>query len=223
MPKHRHYRLCVAGTVLLLICSAAAVDSPPRLQQYVARVHFTSASAADISVAVQLKGDIRPSSPACRLVRYPKETIFSVSVMSGSSEVPVTTVERDGVLEVRPTDKLPNDYTVRYSVRSNESLRRIPMATIDPPPVSESAAVQVSVELMPGTEAIGGTFPAMTWQDATHGTARLSAVPSLVLLDAKRPEEVTFGDRWLTTTNVSTVAMFGFILLGSIIWYTRSR
>jgi hypothetical protein len=213
--------LIVAG--LGLACTFAYSEQAGKLAGYRERVRFESATVADASVEIAMDG--APAARHLRVVRYPGQEIAGVSVSDASGQsVRCNVVPGDGSVEFRlEGPNTPDKFVVHYMVRSSERVRRVPLMTIDVPPGPGEPVAKIEVVLPDGTTAVGTTFPLMTWKDPTHGVATLTTVPSLVLIDWKPVSDVTFADRWLTTESISSVAMFGMILIGSIVWYSRSR
>lgn len=223
MLRHKRQRsfLVVAGLVLGFVLPGSAQRG--RLASYHERVRFESETIVVASVEIALR-DV-PAAPNLRVVRYPDQDIRDVSVQdSHAKPMPCDVVVGEGSVEIHfEAPSSPGSFIVHYRVVSSQPIGRVPLMTLGIPPQPGDPAVKVDVVIPDGTRAVGTTFPVMTWNDATHGSADLTTVPTLLLINWKSAADVTFADRWITTESISNVAMFGIILIASLVWYSRSR
>jgi hypothetical protein len=200
-----------------------------QMEKYVARVGISSPQVAEVSASIAVKGTpvtAKSATVVCRLVRYPQQEIERFEVEDGAGRIlPVTILSVDGALEARlpAGSEIPNQYLVLYSVTSTRQLRRIPLAVVDVPPSTAEGSVELQTILSADYVAAGSSFPAMEWRDRQHGFARLNAIPSVVVLNAKHISRVSILDRLLDMSTISTLLMFSFVLVSSLVWYLRSR
>jgi len=156
-----------------------------------------------------------------RLVHYPSQTIERIN--SGTS-IPLNFSDVGGTFQIStPSPADVPSYRISYEVTGRRPLRRIPLSVPDMPIDCSREPVAIEVVLPTDYVSVGSTFPMLQWKDTTHAEAHLNAIPSVLLLQAKKASDVTFTDRWLDTSKLSTIFMFSFLLVASLIWYMRSR
>ncbi len=195
------------------------------LAEYHAVVTFASPMEASFVTRVRLEPGRLPDR--LLLVHYPGQELSQVSVRNAQSAIPFTTAEVPGAVVLRlvaaEQGSIAGALEVQYSVRSRSRLERVPLPILQEPPRPEQLPVLIEANLSAGMIAVGEGFPTLTWRKPGHGETRLAAVPSLLAVETRMAGSVSWGDRLLTPAALSTAAMFGLLLVGSVAWYARTQ
>lgn len=218
--------------VVPIIFGGMAGAQTARLMKYRANISFSSAHQAAVVASFDLQNSGKGAALTVRFFHYPGQRVESASIKSsapGSSsaafqEGPDSFVAKLG--EAAPGASAANataSYQVTYEVESDSLLRRVPLPVPEAIPVSRQRPVTLDVSLPAGYMLAGDSFPMLTFQTPTRGSARLLAVPSLLQIQSAPANAGSLGDRVLNPATLTTLAMLLLLASGSIVWYRRSR
>jgi hypothetical protein len=192
------------------------------LADYQAVVEFVAPDTATVSAAIRVEGVGARTPVRLFLVRQAGQAIDAISITDLEDHPLVTGVHEQGDTTV--IDGIQAAILrVRYRVASHDRLHRVPLPAPNVPPLPQLRPVLINIALPGGHVAIGHGFPAFEWRDPAHGSVRLAAVPSVVVIEIRPGDAVTLADRLVTPDALSTSAMFALLLLGSVFWIVRNR
>ena len=208
--------------VTVLPCHARGAEV--HLADYHALVVFTGDRDATVTATVRLAPDGMPEKVL--IARCADQWVAGLAARSSQTPIPFTITDSSGALIInlsRDVGRPPAiTLEIRYAVHSRVRLTRVPLPVMNVPPLPQQRPVTIETRLPAGMVAIGEGFPAVTWMDSTHGEIRLPAIPSVLVLDSRMEGSVSLLDRLLTPAALSTAAMLGLLLAGSVLWSTRA-
>lgn len=215
----------IIALVIATISVGLSQTPEAHLDGYRARVSFTS--ARDATVRATLSVTPHTALKKLLIARYPDQQVAHFTARQSQSPVPFTAEKLAGALVIHVSHDgqgtASSALEIQYSIHAPERLRRVPLPVIDLPPWPQQRPVAVEANLPDGMTVIGDTFPPLTWRDAKHGEVWLAAVPSLLVVETNMAVSASRLDRWLTPAALSTIAMLGLLLAGSILWWARKR
>lgn len=206
--------------LLLVLSTVAAAQLRPALASYDAHIEMRDATTADVTIALRVSGTAQPDLRLF-LVRYKEQAIDALHVSAGGGEQLAASLDDRSHTIVVHNPAGAQEIQIAYRVSAHDRLRRIPLSTPNLVLTTQRAA-HISVALPPGNIALGSGFPALQWQ-GTLGKAAVAAIPSAVFVDFRPQQDVTLLDRLTTREALSTSAMVGALLIGTLVWITRQR
>lgn len=206
---------------LALATAGAAQTTAARLTTYNARVEFHNSSTAEVAIVLKLSGAPRQAL-SLLMLRYPEQSIEALKITDEHGQELFASMEEQLQALVLRTSPSAQEVHLVYSVKTEGTLRRIPLAVPNLSPSPQLRAGHISVNLPADNIAVGSGFPALAWHGTT-GTADVAAIPSAVLVDFAPERGVTFVDRLTTPETLSTSAMAALLLIGTGFWIARQR
>jgi hypothetical protein len=213
MRKREKNAVCC---LVVLAVSSAAAQATAHLSDYHSVVRFAAENRAVVNARIA----VQPALDRVVISRQNGQQVTEISVRQEGVVITANTIEGVGAWIVKFAAGTAIDLS--YTVTSQVRLTRVPLPVVEVPPLPQQRPVLIEADLIDGTVAVGGSFPALTWH-ASHGEARFAAAPSVLVIEARAAGSISAFDRLTTPTAMSTWAMFVFLFAGSLVWFARTR
>jgi hypothetical protein len=215
--------------LMSFLALAALACQAQTKEMYLENYHALVAVKDDRDATVATTVELKPAAPPSELwiARYADQQVTQVTAQCDSGAISYTSDDSPGAVVFHLSDGDPAcrgaAVHFEYSIHSLDRMIRIPLPVVNARPQPQQRPVLIEVILPPGMIAIGEGFPALAWRGQAHGEARLAAAPSVVVVDARAAGSVSWLNRFMTPAVLSTVAMIGLLLTGSVIWYAQAH
>ena len=221
------------STAILALCGMEAFAQKDFLQLTDFKCDITIQDQHSVAVAalIRVAGDAGARPIVITVVRYASQEITGLSVMdSQRNPVPAQTALLGGALVMRIPTTDPQfrigsalAFAIEYKIEdSSGAIVRIPLPVPDSRVAFGERPIQLGVALPPGQVSVGDTFPALSWQDAMHGSANLANVSSLAMVHWKPAGSINLADKITTPAILTDAGMVTLILTGSLLWWFKS-
>ena len=209
------------------LCHAQGTQQ--RLTNFQSAITLLGSHEAAISTRIGVAGG--GSLPALRLtlLRYRRQEIRDIKVMDLSGRPLHSTTEVEPAAVIVRVSQPGEDTRSEAAFVIEYMVAGLPADVIRiPTPVPEARSffgelpVQITITASNSQDLLHDGFPALTTDGQKYVSAKLADVPSVVMIH-RISTSGSLLDGLYTTSRLSEIAMVALVVVGSCLWFSRSR
>ena len=220
-------RWSVSTALFILLCGASwlcALGENATLYKYDCVVQKLNEHEAKVSVALQWVPPGNRAQLEAVIGRWANQNISELEAKDRhGAPLNVRSRELPGAVRLIFPPIGESSLVLSYMASSNQELNIVPLPVPNALPVAGQYPVTLSLQLPFGNEPVGDAFPVMQWSSRDRGSVQLPSVPSLLLAGSKSSIAATNLDRWMSSGSVANTTMVLLLIVGSLVWWTRTK